>query len=397
MSVACLRVPHFAIRVALLDQPELDGAPLVLSNPQSGRAVVIDATPEARAQGLRPGLSLREATALCPEAVVVLPNPARASTLQCEILDRLEGFSPLVEADASEAGCWYIDLRGLERHYGTPMQAARRLVQLVPPILRPRAGVAPGKFASRLAAGGAPPGGVRVIAPAEVSAALAAAPVTWLPLPAETIHQLQRLGLETLGDLAALPGAKVAARFGPAGRHAWDLARGLDTSRIAPHIRPETVVESIALPASATSREMILIGLRQLVTRAFSRPALRHRHVRQITLRLLLERGRSWERPLVLKEPCGAQRLIAALDLRLQALEVPGAVEEMTIELSGLVNENARQESLPALRPRRAPPLIAAVRQLKQRYGMSPVYHIVEIEPWSRIPERRHALLTYDP
>lgn len=397
MSVACLRVPHFAIRVALLDQPDLDGAPLVLSNPQSGRAVVVDATPEARQQGLRPGLSLREATALCPAAVVVLPNPARESTLQREILDRLERFSPLVEADANEAGCWYIDLRGLDRHYGTPLQAARRLVQLVPPVLRPRAGVAPGKFAARLAAGAAAPGSVRVIAPAEMSAVLAGSPVTWLPLPADTIHQLQRLGLETLGDLAALPGAKVASRFGPAGRHAWELAHGHDTSRVTPQVQPETVVETLRLPVPATSREMLLVGLRQMVTRAFNRPALRHRHVRQITLRLLLERGRSWERVLVLKEPCGPQRLIAALDLRLQALEVPGAVEEMTIELSGLVSETARQEALPALRPRRAPPLIAAVRQLKQRYGMSPVYHIVEVEPWSRIPERRHALLTYDP
>jgi DNA polymerase-4/protein ImuB len=42
-------------------------------------------------------------------------------------------------------------------------------------------------------------------------------------------------------------------------------------------------------------------------------------------------------------------------------------------------------------------PLIAAIHQLKHRYGESPLYHVVEVEPWSRIPERRHALISYDP
>ena len=61
MPIACLRIPWFALRIALLDQPRLDGHPLILSNPQSGRAIVLDATPEAREQGIRPGMTLREA------------------------------------------------------------------------------------------------------------------------------------------------------------------------------------------------------------------------------------------------------------------------------------------------------------------------------------------------
>ena len=69
MSIACLVIPHFALRVALLDRPELDGAPLVLGPAQGGRPVVTDATPEAAAHGVRIGLGLREAIALCPEAM----------------------------------------------------------------------------------------------------------------------------------------------------------------------------------------------------------------------------------------------------------------------------------------------------------------------------------------
>src|SRR5262245_13087137 len=126
--VACLLVPHFALRVALLERPELDGAPLVLGPPAGGRSVVQDATPEAAARGIRPGLSLREATALCPEAVVLAPNPVREADVAARLLERLERLSPVVEADATVAGGWYVDLAGLERHLGPAEVAAARLL-----------------------------------------------------------------------------------------------------------------------------------------------------------------------------------------------------------------------------------------------------------------------------
>lgn len=63
MSIACIVIPHFALRVALLERPEFDGAPLVLGPAQGGRPRVYDATPEAAAHGVRGGLGLREAVA----------------------------------------------------------------------------------------------------------------------------------------------------------------------------------------------------------------------------------------------------------------------------------------------------------------------------------------------
>ena len=151
------------------------------------------------------------------------------------------------------------------------------------------------------------------------------------------------------------------------------------------------------MPTPAVSREMLLVGLRQLVTRAFGRRVLKGRQVRQVILRAVLEGRRSWERTLVLKEPSGASQLITALDLRLQALEMPGPIEAITLQLSGIVNEVAHQQMLPTMRPRHAPPVTEAIHQLTQRYGLSPLFHVVEVEPWSRIPERRHALIAYEP
>lgn len=397
MAIACLRISHLELRIALLDQPELDGMPLILSNPESGRAVVIDTTDEASEKGVRPGMTLRESTALCPDAVIVMPNPAMVSRISRQILDRLERLSPLVEADEHDPGCWYVDLTGLGRHFPTTTAAAGRMISCVNPVLRPRAGVATRRFTARIAAGIANPGQVRTVPAGKEKAFLANAPVSWLPFPPEMTHQMRRLGLKTLGSLTTLPPAKLAARFGPDGRLAWELASGVDPRGVTPRPREETIVEEMAMPTPAISREMLMVGLRQMVHRAFSRKELKGRQVRQVTLRAILENRRSWERPMVLKEPCGPAGLITALELRLQALELPGPVEAVALQLGGIVHEVSHQGMLPTLRPRHLAPLADAVQQLEQRYGLSPLFHVVEVEPWSRIPERRHALITYEP
>ena len=402
MPIACVRVPHFALRVTLLERPDLDGLPLVLGAAAGGRPVVLDATPEAAARGVRPGMALRETVALCPAAVVVPPNPAREAAARDRIVAGLEELSPLVEPDPDRPGCCYVDLSGLERRLGPPAVAAERLLRTVPAILRPRVGVAPGKFAARVAAGRAAPGEVRVVRAGreEVAGFLADAPVAWLPLPPETLRRLERLGLRTLGDVAALPAAAVQARFGPAGRHAWELASGAggrEDARVRPRAAADTVTEELVLPAPAVSRETLLVALVQLAGRAFERPTLRDRHVRQVRLRAILEGRRSWEMLATLREPGGRKRVVAALGYRLQAATLPGPAEALTLELSGLIDATGRQELLPGFQSRRPRQLAEAGRQLKQRFGTSGLYRVVEVEPWSRIPERRRALVGFDP
>lgn len=397
MAITCIRVPHMALRIALLDHPELDGLPLLLGNPASGRAIVLDATSEATYKGIRTGMTLREATGLVPEAVIIEPNPAAESRIGLEIIHKLEQLSPLVEADDHEQGCWYIDLTGLDRHFPNPTEAARSMMHCIPAILRPRAGVATSRFTSRVAAGVASSTDVHTVPFGGEKTFLARAPVTWLPFSTEMTHQMMRLGLRTLGDLTALPSARLAARFGPNGRLAWELASGTDTHTILPRVQEESVVESLDMPTPAVSRDMFFLGIRQLITRAFNTSILAGKQVRQVTLRALLENHRSWEKPLVMKEPCGPQALMRSIELRLQSLELPGPVETIVLHLGGIVNTIAHQGLLPLFQPRQQQPVTEAVDQLRHRYGENPVFRVVEVEPWSRIPERRHALITYEP
>jgi DNA polymerase-4/protein ImuB len=397
--IACVLVPHFSLRVALLARPELDGTPLILAPPTGQRLLVIDCSPEAAARGIRAGMSLREAAALVPDLITIERDPVRESDVAAEMLAGLTDLSPLVEAGAP--GRFYVDLRGSDRSLGPPLVAGERLLATVASALRPRVGIAPGKFAAWAAARQTRSGSVQHLAAPEVRPRLATLPASWLPLPAETGLLLDQLGLRTLNAVATLPKSAMAARFGPAGERAWRLAAGQsDTTdaTVYPTRQTQIVTARLDLPAPVTSRDALFVAVDQVVRRAFRRPELRDRYVRQARLRAHLEDGSSWERVLAQREPVNARRLARGIALRLESIEIPGVILALSLELTGITNSVARQEMLLAeWRPRRPQPLVEAIRQLKQRYGVSPIYRITEVEPWSRIPERRHALVSFEP
>jgi DNA polymerase-4/protein ImuB len=395
--IAAVRILNFALRVAVLNQPELDGAPLVLGPSQGERPKALDCTPEAAELGIRAGMSLRDVMATCPFTQVIPTNPVREEGVAAQLLLSLEALSPLVEADPTEPGCWYLDLHGLERLSGSPAQIAGQILQVIPPALRPRIGLADGKFPARIAAGRAAPGSFVLISPRETRAALAHEPITSLPAPFEVIQRFEHLGISTLGILAELPAPAVAARFGPEGHRLWELANGRDAAAVQSRQPQDVIIEQIELPAPTASRDTLLLGLRLLVARASHHRAIQHRGARKVRIRAIYESGDSWEKQITMRDPARGDRLFELLRLRFQALELPQPVSDLAIELSELTKETARQEFLDGLRATQTRPLIDAAQQLKSRYGASPLFHIVEVEPWSRIPERRHALMPYDP
>lgn len=396
-SIACVLIPHLGLQVALLDHPQLDGQPLILGPSVGGHPRVAAANPEATACGIRPGMSLREAMALCPEAITLTPNPAREIHVWERLLCRLDALSPRVEID--QPGIAYIDLRGSARSLGPPDVAACQLLAAVPAVLRPRVGIAPSKFAALAAARTAPPGGSRNVAPAALAAFLAALPVDWLPLPPDQLALLRRLGLDTMGALAALPPATVTARLGPPGRGTWALAGGQpdrDDTIVRPRRRETTVVATLDFAHPTAERDTLLRYVGMLIERVFADESLRNRAVRRATLRATLEDGGSWERSFALKAAMGEERLLDALRLRLGQVELPGVAVTLRLEVAGVTSEATRQARLPGLLPRRRAPLVEAIGSLTARYGGLPIYRIVGVEPWSRIPEHRYALAPYE-
>jgi DNA polymerase-4/protein ImuB len=219
-------------------------------------------------------------------------------------------------------------------------------------------------------------------------------------VPLDMQRRLRRFGLYELRDIAKLPVGKLQAQFGPHGRRAWELANGLDREPVRAVVHEERVVERLTMPSPSVQIESVLIGVDQLVQRVFNRKEVRGRGARQVRLQLILEEQRSWDRTFSLKGAVGEpEDLYRILRFRLAGLTLDGAVESIVLELIGLTAVYARQEQLfdeQGLKRRQRRSIGEASRQLKQRYGATPLYRIGPLEPWSRIPERRWALFGWE-
>jgi len=324
-------------------------------------------------------------------------RPARVRLAAEALTEAAASVSPLIEE--VEPGVVLTGLSGLGALYPRPGKLERALLDAVPPMLAPRLGVAGERFTALVAARRAPPGGVLRVEPGESAAFLADAPAAWLPLDGEAQERLRLFGLRTIGQYAALPGQAAQAQFGVPGRRAWLAARGRDPEPLCP--RPPAQ-EQVRVQAQAhpplISRESIVLGAQQLLRRALRHPRAAGRFARRLRLWAVGEDGQRWERVQPLREPTGdRERLWLVVRTQLEYGALPGPVAELGLELDGLTAETGRQPSLFRESTRRREQLDEMVRHLTVRFGHSPVAQIVEVEPWSRLPERRYALMDYDP
>src|SRR5919204_6929710 len=164
VRVACVWIAQLPLRSEILRHPAWDGRPLVLGGAPGERKVVQLCSPEAEAAGIRLGLPLREVVPLCPEAIVLQPDPVRVAGVLDQLVAGLQQVSPVVEAAAdAEEGFLYLDLRGLDALCGTLGSLEQAIRAVVPPLLRPRFGLANGKFAAAAAARSASLSAARVV------------------------------------------------------------------------------------------------------------------------------------------------------------------------------------------------------------------------------------------
>lgn len=399
MRIACLFISHFPVAVEYLRQPELRGQPLVIGGTPAERKIVVDCSPEAARCGVRPGTSLREALSRCHEAVFVETHQALYQEVAMAIERTLGLISPLVEP--AGPGHVFVGLAGLELSYPSEAHLARVLQRSVVQATRlePKIGVAGGRFTAYAAALFSTVDKPRIVAPNETLGFLAKLSVEHLPVSEEMLRRLRLLGIRTVGQLAALPLGAMQAQFGPEGRLAWELAHGIDTSYLQTQNLPTVLVDQLSLPAPVTSVDALLAAARHLLPRLINQPAFRYRAARGLIFRLMLTNGHILERRLNFREPLSDQgRILFALENRLREIVLSAPIEGLELALSDICAEGGTQGDLfVSDRVRQLNRVVEAVRQLKSRYGRTPISKVVEVEPWSRIPERRLALIDYDP
>ena len=398
MRAACVWLPHFPIAVERRNSPALNRRPVVIGETPDQRSAVLDCSSEAEAKGVRVGMPLREALGLCSQVSFLPADLPRYGDSFDQILRALETMSPLVEPAA--LGCAFIGLDGLNGHYRDEMALGDALAQAVRRAsgLMPSVGLAEGKFPARVAATVSAPSEVCLVPPGQERRFLAPIDVSVLPCSRDTLRHLALFGLRTMGDLVALSLGAVQAQFGIEGRRIWELAQGIDREPLRPLRREESMRERLAFYAPLISRQALVTAGRQLLTRLLGQPAMRGRAARRMTLRALPSDGRSWERAIVFREAtANREQMLCVLKTAIEMAPLTAPIEELSIELSGFAGETGKQEGFFSGDRRRQPQFREAIRQLKARYGRSPVARVVEVEPWSRIPERRHALIDYDP
>jgi nucleotidyltransferase/DNA polymerase involved in DNA repair len=205
------------------------------------------------------------------------------------------------------------------------------------------------------------------------------------------------LGLATLGDLKALRRSALAAQFGPEGALAWDLVQGIEEITLRPQPRRLVLEEHLTLEVPLTSRQALAAAWQQNLSRLVRRGTFRDLVARQIVLVAATERGQRWSHTITCKEPTGdLRRMWSAVAPVIESTTYPGPLIELGVTLQGLCPASGQQLALPSARAALRARLEESLRQLKARYGYCPVGHVVEMEPWSRIPERRLALIDFD-
>jgi len=388
MRVLCVLLPHFPLQCEAERRPAIKDCPALVVYAVGSQKLVLDYS--AGHEGVRADMPLQEALSKYGESELIPADiPYYWSTFN-RLQDALEEKSPLVEG--IELGRVYLGVNGLDWIYPGDTALIAAVRQAIPQAFVSQLGIAEGKFPAYLAALSSPSGGHRIVT-GGMDGFLKDFPCDVLPVSWQNKKRLCDFGLGTLGQVAALPPGPLQAQFGPEGKRIWELARGRDEDPFHPRHSEEVIEESTELPSVAVSLEAILAAVDSLLAKALLREGIRGRGIRSLTLWAQVQGLGYWERSVSFKDPAtGAGRALLRIKHILQNSPVPGPVEDIGLRITGFCQERGRQSSLfSEVRAREQ--LQEDIKQIELRLGKGPqVFQVREVEPWSRIPERRQAL-----
>jgi len=399
---ACVWIPLFSLRCEEARHDGLAAYPTALLAPDTTRKLW-QVSSFARHAGVKPGMTVSQAIGLCSSLRLIEPDPVHYDERFSSLLSSLNDVSPVVEP--AELGLAYVGTDGLAGIYGSQHKIIEAIRQTVGPSDRPtvRLGFGFGKFTAWVAASRAKPGEAIIVPVGGEKAFLASQPISVLPLDADIHRRLRQLGIRSLGALAALPEAAITAQFGAVGRRLWRLAAGRIADPVEGSIAPEPIVAALTFFTPVGERELLVHALEQLISRALKHPRRIGWRVHAVRLRAGLEGGGSWLATHLLKDPTAdAGRIGAPLKTRLEQSPPTGGVERLVLEFTAFAPGTAElqlfaRDAEAAARAGQQRALQSAAREIRMRVKRACLYHVIEVQPWSRLPERRYALIDYEP
>jgi len=367
----------FYASVEQRDDRRLHGRPVIV-----GAGVVLAASYEAKAYGVRTAMGVAQGRRLCPGAVVVPPRMSAYSDASKQVFEVFERTAPAVEALSIDEA--FLDVRGLDRISGQPPAIAARLRREVRervglPIT---VGVASTKFLAKVASAVAKPDGLLVVPagreleflhPLAVERLWGVGPVT--------ARKLRERGLVTVAQVARVPESRLVAALGRvAGRHLHALAHNRDPRRVRGRRRRRSMGAQRALGRSPRSHEdldTVLIGLVERLTR---RLRAARRVCRTVTLRLRFHDFSRATRSRTMPEATAQTPAILATARRLLAASLAvidaNGITLLGVSVANLGTGDAIQLALPLGRPSRYE-LEAALDEIRERFGSAAVTRAV--------------------
>jgi DNA polymerase IV len=367
----------FYASVEQRDDPRLRGRPVIV-----GGGVVLAASYEAKARGVRTAMGGRRALRLCPDAIVVGPRMSAYTEASKAVYRVFDDTTPLVEGLSIDEA--FLDVRGLERLAGTPTQIAVRLRRNVLervglPIT---VGVARTKFLAKVASGVAKPDGLLVVPPdAELE--------FLYPLPIErlwgvgpvTAARLRSMGIATVGEVAGLTEETLVCLLGRAvGRHLHALAHNRDPRPVQTRRRRGSIGSQSALGRSRRSPESVDATLLAIVDRVTRRMRTARRVGRTVVLRLRFDDFSRATRSHTLPFATADTQAILATAQGLLSTAMPmirrQGITLVGISVANLADDVPLQLPLPFDR-RSGHALDAALDEVRNRFGTTAVTRAV--------------------
>jgi DNA polymerase IV len=366
-SILHADLDSFYASVEQRDNPRLRGRPVIV-----GAGVVLAASYEAKARGIKTAMGGGRARRLCPEAVVVRPRMEAYSEASKAVFEVFEDTAPVVEGLSIDEA--FLDVRGLDHISGTPVEIAVRLRRRIReevglPIT---VGVARTKFLAKVASAVAKPDGMLLVAPDREIAFLHPLPVERLwGVGRVTSEKLRQRGITTVGQVALLAERDLVAMLGRAsGRHLHALANNYDPRPVEVRRRRRSIGSQRALGRRRRSQEELASSLLAIVDRVTRRLRAAHRVCRTVILRMRFEDFTRATRSYTLREATDQTHTILHAASGLLRASRPmierRGLTLIGITLTNLTNAGAVQLVLPFDRAR---DLDAVVDSVRDRFG----------------------------
>jgi DNA polymerase-4 len=360
----------FYASVEVLKDPSLAGRPVVVGGAGS-RGVVMSASYEARAFGVRNAMPAVRVRRLCPDAVFLPPDFEAYKAHSNRFREILLAVTPLVEPISLDEA--FLDVSGAVLLFGRPPEIAATIRRDVAAEVGVccSVGVGPNKLVAKLASKRAKPDGLVLVRSEEVRAFLDPLPSRALwGVGEKTVETLSRLGIRMVGDLARTSPAVLGRLIGEQhARDLQDLARGIDESRVVPYEPPKSVSHEETFATDLDAEEDLLREALALSQRVGARLREDGYRARTVVLKVRLANFTTLTRSRTLLAPTDV-----AADIYHVARELyrglPGArrrVRLLGVQATGLVP--AGQEQLALLRSERWGDVERAVDRIEQRFG----------------------------